>query len=284
MYTFKNLEEMYDYYLTLEKDPTVKKNNFYIMPDKKDLDKLGNLNNIYNRFYQYMVNYCGYNELPKVMSDKKYLEFDSPEVYHGFTKFSHPVTLLSHWNYHYGQGITPGFYTTNSSEHAKRYTVEDEFMWFTNKDKVMKLKLDTKNAIDYNEIVDIVNILKNGNFENDSVTEKYSHVLPQLKVLRDFANGKVQEEKKLEHAKGFLDMFLVKSTLAVFLGFDTIIYKNPDQNLTYIIELDRSKIILSNSEAQRFMKKSSKAKNVPLNILSDEEADEIINDSCSQRQ
>lgn len=277
MISKQDLEIMYQYYLKLTSDPNIDKQKFWVPIQDMKKDDLGNIVNIENEFYRYVIDYYGFNGFPVVISDEKYKEFDSPELFHGYTKMSHPASYLSHFKYHYGQGYISGFYSTNSFQNAKKYTVEDEVSLVPrSKQRVMKLKINPENVIGLGELRQLSKLIDRTLDCSDSeVFKRYHEYVYKIKLLRNFAYEKVQTERCLENAKGFLELFKNYSTLAVCLGIDTIIYK-ANNRLTYFIENDRSRVVVSESEAKRFMIKGKEMKDCSINLKSDNEADDII--------
>lgn len=264
----QDFEVMYHYYKHLINDPKVIKDKIIIMVKKKDVDKLGNLNSAVNKFYQFMVDYYNYNKFPKIVSDEKYNQIPIKETYHGFTSLSHPATLLTHWNYHYGQGIIPGFYSTDVFEHAKRYTVKDEYWGFTRNERVMKMKYLAQKSISLQEIEIMASYLFHPEMIN---LKKHPEEKKKIDELRSFA-----VKKDPVNAHDFLTLFLSDAILAIYLGYDSIICDKSMKNVEYLISLDRAKIVLSLSEAKRFMKHGKSFKNGLLNIVPDSEIDELL--------
>jgi len=264
----KDFEAMYNYFLHIQKDPEISKQKIFVMVRKKDVDELGNINNVLNKFYHFLVDYYNYNKHPKIVSDEAYEKIKLQEVYHGFTKFSHPATLLTHWNYHYGQGVMPGFYSTNYFEHAKKYTLDEEKFGFLNKNKVMKFKLNSKKSIsidDINVLTDYVFYPKMMNMEN------YEEDKEKIDELRNFI---VQRDPNNAH--DFLSLFKSGSILGIYLGYDTIIHKNHQNGLVYKIGLNRANMIIPKSEAERFMRRGKSFKKGVLNFIEDDEIEEQI--------
>ena len=276
MITNNDLDIMYDYYLKLSNDPEVDKKRYYVTSNNMKKDELGNIMNLENQFYRFMVDYFGFNGFPKVISDEKYNNFNSPELYHGFVKMSHPSSYLSHWNYHYGQGYISGFFSTDSFKNARKYTVADELSFgYRSKKKVMKLKLNPGKMIkidDLEEIASIVN--KKRDLEDSIVLKKYPEFIEELEKLRIYVKIKSQQEKSIKNTKGFLDLFTFSSILAMYLGIDTVLYKGV-YGFDYYIENDRSRVILSQSEAKRFMENGKNLKDCPVNLICDTEFDII---------
>ena len=261
----QELTAMYEYYKALMNNPKVSKENTVFMPDKKEVDEFGNLKNVDNMFYAFMVHLRGYNGFPKVVNDSDYEKYNSTELYHGFLRFHHAASLLSHWNYHYGFGFASGFYATDKKWHASEYTTI--LGLFENEDKVMKFKLAPCVVASDKEICRYQGYCMRK--ADDSDLEIEDEYKAKLDALRDFA-------KTIDDGGKFLNLFFNKSTMAVYLGIDAMVTNVSIKKVKYVTSQNRGNMIIAESEANRFMKKGKKLKNGVLNNVNSEDFSIII--------
>lgn len=232
------LDKVYKFVKTVWlKMRTVEGQYEYIDIGSKDSDEI----------FKYMVSLNQFNNSPEIMDDRKYKKFVATTFYRGVTNPSYNFQLLTDKNYHHGKGYANGIYSTSNRFAALQYTTPTPTTYVGFKKKhvegnLLAFKLKKPNSVMYPILGCIASEIRHGNFScfAQNVREK----------LENFVNFtmKIEDDSDCLH---FLDLFLEDySKIALYLGYDTIV------NGQDTIVLDRSKMVVSNSEVERIKKLS----------------------------
>lgn len=192
--------------------------------------------------YKYMTALAGYDNLPQVVSDKKFGTYKTKCLYRGVKDLKHAENMLCDHDYHHGRGYTNGIFTAIRKDDAMYYTYDpDTYDTYDaskrNPENVITLKLTSGNSINYKLLEFFAEEIKHGNFvgvEKDTKAKLMNFV--------NFVNG-IKDDRQCFK---FLHIFMLDlSKLAIYLGYDSII-----DDKGYII-LNRGKILVSASELER---------------------------------
>lgn len=226
-----DLDIIYDYY------KHVKQIIFDNSLNKQDEN--GNLNNIYNIMFGYIIDFYQKNGFPQILSDDVYDKIESQEVYRGFKDNEHIGNMLCHYNYHYGNGIIQGMYFTSFKEEALAYTRTGSNI-SADENKVLKAKILSDNYLNYTDLF----ILK-----SNSVDKIYKSCNPlfiqKKKDLIEFC-----ESRKEEHGDDINEFYSIMSrpgVFAVYLGLDYL-YR---ETAKHFIVLNRNIVAIKESEFKK---------------------------------
>ncbi len=211
------------------------------------------------KIYEYLVDVCGFNGLPKIVSNERFEANPSIPIFHGFKKFEHGAEYLGDKDYHHGIGWTRGFFLTDKFKEAVTYTSFDNDNCLDDEKKVVKAKLVTGKIIDSEDLTVGQDAALNGYLK--LLCEPSEEVSSKIEIFNSFvASIKSAYLKDL-----FMDSFVrVKSNLAVYLGFDVLLSKPKFRNTSrgnYYVVLNRSALSVPKTEFDRFNNKSRRSKN-----------------------
>ena len=220
-----------------------------------DTREAGNRNEIRYRLFEYMTSLYGVDGFPTIVSDEEYNDINCPVYYHGYKDYDHGANFLVHHNYHRGEGVDgDGFYVATNKSQAYRYTKIDNIHNKSEWDmgKVLEVKFQGKKRM-----LDLH--LKNLAFvvgEGEKVTEDEATEEEVEKINELYSYLKTTSASE-DVKKGFLKtIWMNESLLAIYLGADYIEVYDRDFNLSHLVILNRGKVVVKESEKNRFCGKS----------------------------
>lgn len=203
-----------------------------------------------HKTFEEIVDLFGFNSKPKIVSEKEYNKNKSAEIYRGVTDYDYTANLLCDDSYNHGTGYINGIFATEFKDAAEFYTVPPESAGHPQPEKVLSLKLSSKNGIFAIDLHTICEGLRFGRFSDtdDDVKQK-------LGLIYNF--GLSISDPKLKD-RFFMTLENDASKLAILLGYDFI--RDTKDYLNHTIILNRSIIEVSVPEFNRFCEKSEKYK------------------------
>jgi len=233
--------EIYNYYLAKREDIQGLCNEEILENKRK-----GNRIHLSDLMSAYMQEYFCETMFPVKVGNEEYNDIVGVKLFHGFKDFSHGANFLWDYDRHYGYGIYGGgFYTTTSKADAYDYTKKD---YEKNEDKVIELKLISRNIVNYDDILELSRYLSN----TDDVTFKraYTGLSDDKKANLDEFMSFLESTNDPEFKKNILNS---ASNLALILGYDAIWHKKKINDDYHFIILKPDKLVVSKSEFDRVM-------------------------------
>lgn len=218
-------------------------------------DKYNNLFDVQSRFFSYLLGFRDFTKFPKYLTDEAFDSLKSKSFYHGFKEFEHGASLLSDWNYHYGQGWVFGTYFSDSKNEASEYAREPSQTLFGEESKVLEAKLVSSNGIENKNLFKISELISDDNVKIDNLNLS-QETLDKISKLKEFIKTHDYRDKDFDRFKKFI---LKTPLLAVYLGFDYIYYESVNDT-EHIVALNRSSFAVPEREFLKFTQNSKSYK------------------------
>lgn len=244
-------------------------------------DEHGNpMTNQSHRFFSYIIEFYFRNKFPVVVSDDDYIRLDAKPYYHGFRDYDFGASFLTDWSRHYGVGHNlHGFYMSEKIETAMVYTTGNSGR--NAHGRILELKHICKNIINksiLNKIQDnLTYIAISEGYKNCfhpscipralkevNDIEKSFWEMPQTKAIIQF----IRQNQGDSVAEEFITDFIYNdSVISIFYGYDGSKFRWSGVDEDILVLFDISKIVVPESEAKRFLKRSGKHKDAVVNFL-----------------
>lgn len=247
------VELTYEFYKSLSREDLDQKNQYFT-------GEAGNENNVLGRLFEYTSGLFDRNGFPEVLPDKYWECVNEPVYYHGFKDYDFGANILNHFNYHMGIGVSGnGFYLTKNYNQAYNYTLPAYNPFDNNpKDsrdsgKVLSVKL-TGNKMLYRRLGYLVDILTGAEKLDEEMFDE--HELEKVTTILNFLN----EKKKDESLTVKMFLFVIDNNptiLANMLGVDYLDLYNKEGDNPFIIVLNRSSMVVKESDKDRFTQNST---------------------------
>lgn len=233
----EKVKDMCQYALDL-RDKKIKEEVHYRLLDDSPLVQLSHL------LYCHACRENGYTSLPTYVSDEDYDRINVENFYRGDTKKKYNASLVSANKYHLGHSWSgSGISSTKHYDFALHYAQDDV-------DNVIKFKLapDTKIISSKQLIHFMVNKGKEPNGKQDES--------PEMRELFDYFDSFKSSDRDF-----LIEIFNSNHSLyAIALDYDAVENSFEPWSGTNLTILNRSKMIVSESELKRILSKCPKAK------------------------
>lgn len=193
--------------------------------------------------FKFVVDYYGFNGMPKKVSDKHFALIPKTKLYHGYKEFEHGANALVHFDYHYGMGYTHGIFLTDKKDYAMRFTRKGPSTP-ADKDKVLTCKINSDNFLTLKQVKALKYLNKNNMPEDCKYKDK-------LLKLCDFYDKLIERGEK-KYASVFIGCMKNPSILSVYLGADFLLEEGTGHRIVF----NRERIVASESEFNRFCENS----------------------------
>ena len=256
-----DIENVYKMFLDIQSEKIENYVNVVKICRNTYCDDRGNSCDLRSRFFSYLVELHNFGGFPTVVEDEKFENINSQEIYHGFREFDHGAQLLTDWNYHVGVYGAQGTFFTDFKDEAIRYTaVVDKSIntGKTDKEKVLRAKILSENPCVREDIMGIRYAMQNFDIEAiDNLGDR-----EKMQKLYDFCfkqKSKVQFDPEIDMCNRqmfFRSIIDHMYTLALYLGYDSMVCYDDQMDYNHYVLFDRSKMVVPESEVKKFCDKS----------------------------